>query len=283
MKFAAWRRGPEMRSVRASGGRKRFGRPGALLRATIGWLGAGLALALALYVAVLGGLYATQRQLLYFPDTTRPDRTLAGVPWVQEAGLVTEDGLALLAWYAPPAEPGGFVVLYLHGNGGNIAFRAARLRRFAEVGWGALLPEYRGYGGNPGLPSEAGLAMDARAALDALGRMGVAPERTLLWGESLGSGVAVRLAAERPVAALLLESPFTSVAALARRRFPFVPVGLLLQDRFDALSRIASVRTPAASHAGRPRRCRAARDGTRPPRRRGGTEGAVARAGRRPQ
>ena len=135
-------------------------------------------------------------------------------------------------------------MLYLHGNGGNIAFRAARLQRFAQLGWGALMPEYRGYGGNPGVPSEAGLAMDARAALDALGRMGVAPERMLLWGESLGSGVAVRLAAERPVAALLLESPFTSVAALACRRFPFVPVGVLLEDPLDALSRIASVRTP---------------------------------------
>jgi uncharacterized protein len=138
----------------------------------------------------------------------------------------------------------------LHGNGGNIAYRAERLRRFARAGWGTLLLEYRGYGGNPGTPTEEGLAQDAQAGLAALYRKGVASEQILIWGESLGCGVAVRLASEHRVAALLLEAPYTSITALARRQFRFVPVGLLLKDRFDAISRIAAVRAPIFVMAG---------------------------------
>ena len=158
--------------------------------------------------------------------------------------LQTSDGLSLLAWYLPPAEPDGFVVLYLHGNGGHIGHRGERLRKFHAAGWGALLLEYRGYGGNPGTPTEAGLVLDAEAGLAAVQARGIAPERTVLWGESLGTHLAVRLAAGRDVAAVLLESPFTSVAALARRQYPFVPVDLFLKDRFDTLAFIGAVRSP---------------------------------------
>jgi fermentation-respiration switch protein FrsA (DUF1100 family) len=112
------------------------------------------------------------------------------------------------------------------------------------LGWGVLMPEYRGYGGNPGEPTEAGLTADAAGAYAYLRAQGVDPTQILLWGESLGTGLATRLAAEHPVAALLLESPYTSMADIARDRYPFVPVDLLLKDRLDALSRIAAVRAP---------------------------------------
>jgi len=206
--------------------------------------------ALGLYVSLLGVLYVLQRRLLYFPDNGRPDPSLVGVPGVAVEHVATKDGLSLLAWYAPPNDPSGFVVLYLHGNGGNIAYRAERLRRFARAGWGTLLLEYRGYGGNPGTPTEEGLVQDAQAGLAALHRRGVASEQVLIWGESLGCGVAVRLASEHRVAALLLEAPYTSITALARRQFRFVPVGLLLKDRFDAISRIPAVRAPIFVMAG---------------------------------
>jgi fermentation-respiration switch protein FrsA (DUF1100 family) len=211
-----------------------------VLSGLLAFLGFGL----AFYAVLVGALYVVQRRLLYLPDTTAPDPQRVGIPGIEVLRLQTDDGLSLLAWYLPPAEPGGFVVLYLHGNGGHIGHRAVRLRQFRAAGWGVLLVEYRGYGGNPGAPTEAGLRLDAEAGWAAMEGRGIVPERTLLWGESLGSSLAVGLAAGREVAAVLLESPFTSVAALAWRQYPFVPVDFLLKDRFDTLSRIAAVRSP---------------------------------------
>jgi fermentation-respiration switch protein FrsA (DUF1100 family) len=197
-----------------------------------------------LYAAALGALAMLQRHLLYFPDTRRPEPSAAGVPGARAISVRTADGLDLLAWQVPPAADNQPVVLYLHGNGGNIGYRAARMVRLHSFGWGVVLLEYRGYGGNAGAPSEAGLIEDARAGYAALRTAGVPARRVLLWGESLGSGVAVRLAAELDVGAVLLESPFTSIAALAQQRFPFVPVSLLLRDRFDLIGRIAAVGAP---------------------------------------
>jgi fermentation-respiration switch protein FrsA (DUF1100 family) len=202
-----------------------------------------IAIGLGAYGAVAGGLFLFQRQLLYLPDRNRPQ--LAGLAQlgVREAMLTTADGLSLLSWYLPP-RPGRPVIVYFHGNGGHIGYRFDRLLRFAREGYGVLMPEYRGYGGNPGSPSEAGLYADGRAALDFLGGEATKPSRLVLYGESLGSGVAVRLAAEREVAALILEAPPTSVAEVAQYHYPFVPAGLLVRDRFDSLSRIASVKAP---------------------------------------
>ncbi|HEX4695021.1 alpha/beta hydrolase, partial [Sphingomonas sp.] len=143
----------------------------------------------------------------------------------------------------PPRE-GRRVIAYFHGNGGNIAYRADRLMRFARDGFGVLMPEYRGYGGNPGTPSEAGLFADGHASLDFLRGEGIAGKRLVLYGESLGSAVAVEMAATVQIGALVLESPFTSIAAVAQHHYPFVPAKLLVLDRFDALSRIGQVRAP---------------------------------------
>ncbi len=195
------------------------------------------------YLAVLACLYLFQRQLLYFPDRSRPQ--LAGLAQlgVREVSLTTADGLSLLSWYLPARE-GRPVIAYFHGNGGHIGYRADRLQRFAREGYGVLMVEYRGYGGNPGAPTESGLFDDARAGLDFLQREGITVSRLVLYGESLGSGVAVHLAAQRPVAALILESPFTSAAAVAQYHYPFVPAALLIWDRFDSLSRIGRVNAP---------------------------------------
>jgi uncharacterized protein len=193
---------------------------------------------------LLGGIYGVQRRLIYFPDNNLPHPAAVGLPGVQVGRIQTADGLSLVVWYAPPADADNFIVLYLHGNAGNIAYRARRVLGFAELGWGIMLPEYRGYGGNPGTPSEQGLLKDAHAALAELEAMGIASERILLWGESLGTGLAVQLAAEHEVACLLLESPYTSMADLARWHLPWLPVGFLLRDRFDSLARIGAVRAP---------------------------------------
>jgi uncharacterized protein len=198
---------------------------------------------LGLYLGVAGLLYAYQRDFLYYPDTRRPVGVLAGVASLREVEIVTSDGLQLLAWYVPPPQ-GRPVVLYFHGNGGNISNRAFKLSRFTDGGFGVLMPEYRGYGGNAGQPSEVGFTADAEAALTFLEKESIASNRIIVYGESLGTGVATRVASEHDVAALVLEAPYTSITAMAAAQFPFLPVRLMLHDRFDSLSRITQVRAP---------------------------------------
>jgi uncharacterized protein len=202
-----------------------------------------LGCALAAYGGIAGGLYLFQRQLLYRPNKTRPGLADLAPLGVREVVLTTADGLSLFSWYLPPGTNRP-VIAYFHGNGGHIGYRAERLRRFAREGYGVLMAEYRGYAGNPGMPCEAGLYIDAEAALDFLACERIAPSRLVLWGESLGSGVAVYLAARREVAGVILEAPFTSVAAAAQHHYPFVPAAYLIRDRFDSLSRIGRLRAP---------------------------------------
>ena len=130
-----------------------------------------LGFAVVAYAALVGGLYLFQRQLLYFPDRARPELLGLEKLGVREVILTTEDGLSLLSWYLP-ARPGRPVIAYFHGNGGHIGYRVERLLRFAREGCGMLMAEYRGYGGNPGAPSEIGFYADGRAALAFLDRRG---------------------------------------------------------------------------------------------------------------
>ncbi|MCX7375885.1 MAG: alpha/beta hydrolase [Alphaproteobacteria bacterium] len=203
-------------------------------------LAAGLA---ALYGIVIASLFLLQRQILFRPAQDRPDFARVEVAGLEEVALPTADGLRLLAWFLPPRGEGP-VLLFLHGNGGHIGHRTERIRRFAAQGWGVLLVEYRGYGGTPGTPSEAGLRLDAAAGLAALRARGIADGRIVLWGESLGSGLATWLAAREPVGAVVLETPYTSITAVAKRRYPFAPVDALLRDRFDSLVHMPAIRSP---------------------------------------
>lgn len=200
--------------------------------------------AASLYAVGVGLLAWQQRRLLYVPDTTVPAIAAVEVAKARVLTVRTIDGLDLLAWWVPPADDTEPVVLYLHGNGGNIGYRTARFAQISRFGWGALLMEYRGFGGNPGAPSESGLTLDARAAYDALRGLGIPSHRIVIWGESLGTGLAVRLATEVKVGAVLLESPYTSIAAVAKQKYPFVPVDWLLRDRFELLDRVSAVVAP---------------------------------------
>jgi fermentation-respiration switch protein FrsA (DUF1100 family) len=154
----------------------------------------------------------------------------------------TVDELQLRFWAAEP-RAGMPVILYLHGNGGHAGHREQALRPFTATGYGVVLAEYRGYGGNPGLPTEEGLIADARAQADwAVARWPGVP--LVLWGESIGTGVAVTLAAERQVAGVILDSPFTSVRQIAAKAFRWAPVRLLLRHPFDSLARLPEVSAP---------------------------------------
>ncbi len=196
-----------------------------------------------MYGVVLAGLYAVQRRMIFLPGTQRPSAAAAGVPGLRELIVPATDGVPLLAWYRPP-QPGQPTLLYLHGNGGTLDHRAPRARRFGKTGWGLLFLEWRGYGGNPGHPSETGFRHDAEGAMAELARLGVPAAQVMVYGESIGTGIAVPVAAGHGVAALILESPYTSIAAIAAARMPWVPVDWLLRDRFDSLSRIAAVQAP---------------------------------------
>jgi uncharacterized protein len=201
-----------------------------------------LIIALACYGGLVALMYFGQRGMMYFPDTARRPPASVGLPQAEEVELATSDGERLLAWHVAP-HAGKPIVLYFQGNGGGLNLRAHRFAAFTADGLGLLALNYRGYGGSSGRPSEDGLKRDATAAHDfAATRYGA--DRIVLWGESLGTGVAVALAAQRPVARLLLESPFTSAAALAASVYWFVPVRLLMHDQFHSDRRIASVTAP---------------------------------------
>lgn len=188
-----------------------------------------------LWLAVVGYMYVAQRSLMYHPAPGLPPPP----PPFSEVRLRTSDGLDLVAWEAR-GEPGRPVLVYFHGNGGSIASRVFKVMRYVEAGYGVLLVSWRGYGGNPGAPSEEGLLADGRAALSHVGERGP----IVLLGESLGSGVAVRLAAERRPAGLILEAPFTSAADVGARAYWWLPVRLLIKDKFDSLSWIGRVQAP---------------------------------------
>lgn len=201
-----------------------------------------LIIALICYGGLLALLYLTQRAMQYFPERLRTAPAAAGLPEAQEIELDTPDGERVIAWHLPPRgdKP---VILYFHGNGGSLRGRVDRFRALTADGTGLVALSYRGYGGSSGAPTEAGLVNDALAAY-AFTRARYPAERIVLWGESLGTGVAVALAAQQPVGHLILQSPFTSAADVGAQRYWFVPVGLLMKDQFRSDLRIGKVTAP---------------------------------------
>jgi fermentation-respiration switch protein FrsA (DUF1100 family) len=197
---------------------------------------------LVFYVALVAVIYVAQRRLMYFPDRARIPPAAAGLAAAEEIVLDTDDGERVIAWSVPPREEKS-VVLYFHGNGGSLAYRAARFRALVADGTGLLALSYRGYGGSTGHPSEAGLLLDA-AALYRYAVARYSPDRLVLWGESLGGGVAIALAAQQPIGRMILEAPFSSAADVAARAYPFLPVRLLMKDQFRSDKQIGKVVAP---------------------------------------
>jgi hypothetical protein len=186
--------------------------------------------------------YTMQRSMMYFPERVRTPPAAVGFAAARELVLDTADGEKVVAWHVPPRD-GKPLVLYFHGNGGSLRYRVERFRGLTADGTGLLALSYRGYGGSTGSPSEEGLIADAVAAYGfAAAQLPV--ERIVVWGESLGSGVAIALAADHKIARLILEAPFTSAVDIGARAYPFLPVRLLMKDRFRSDLRIARVHVP---------------------------------------
>jgi fermentation-respiration switch protein FrsA (DUF1100 family) len=203
------------------------------------WL---IILAVVGYGGLLTLMYVFQRALMYFPDATRVSPAQAGLPQAEEITLTSSDGEKLIAWHVAPRDDKP-VVIYFQGNAEGLMPRVHRFTWLTADGTGLLALCYRGYGGSTGKPSEDGLIRDARAAYEfAAARY---PERRIvLFGESLGTAVAIALAAERDVSALILDAPFTSAADVGAAAYPFAPVRWLMKDPFRSDARIARVNAP---------------------------------------
>jgi pimeloyl-ACP methyl ester carboxylesterase len=195
---------------------------------------------------LIGLLWVFQRRLIYLPDKSAVPPAASVLPGGRDITLHTDDGLDLAAWFVPASRAScNPTVLVAGGNAGHRGLRAPLAAALHAAGLGVLLLDYRGYGGNPGAPSEQGLAADVRAAHRFLTVDEAIPADQLLYfGESLGAAVVTELAAEHPPAALVLRSPFRDLAAVAQEHFPFLPVRWLLRDRFPVADTVAAVRVP---------------------------------------
>jgi fermentation-respiration switch protein FrsA (DUF1100 family) len=205
----------------------------------------GLVLVLVAGLLVAAG-WGLQRRLIYFPAPSSVPPVSGVLPGAREVRLHTADGLELGAWLVPAGGASRDVtVLVASGNAGNRSLRAPLAAALSRAGMAVLLFDYRGYGGNPGSPSEAGLALDVRAAHRYLTQDRWIPQGRLLYvGESLGAAVVTELATEHPPAGLLLRSPFVDLGAVGRAHYPYLPVGALLRDRYPVAEQLARIAVP---------------------------------------
>ena len=200
---------------------------------------------LAALLAVVAIVWSQQRRLIYFPFGPVPPPGAVGLDGATAVGFPTADGLTLNGWFVSRTDTPDFTVIVFNGNAGNRAFRAPLADALARARMAVLLFDYRGFGGNPGSPTEAGLKHDARAARAYVAsRADVDPARLVYFGESLGTAVAADLAIDHPPAGLILRSPFTSLTDVGRHHYAFLPVRWLLRDRYATIDRIAHVNTP---------------------------------------
>ncbi|HEY7669137.1 MAG TPA: alpha/beta hydrolase [Hyphomicrobium sp.] len=195
------------------------------------------------YALIAVAAFIAQRKLMYFPDRTRVLPASFALSGVEERVLKTPDGARLIAWYGR-AEPGRPTLLYFHGNAGNLASRSERVRKYLNRGIGVFMLSYRGYSGSTGAPSERNNVADAKLAYNVLIAEGIAAGDIILYGESLGSGIAAQLAAERPVGGIILDAPYTSIVDVAAAAYPIFPVRWFLFDRYETLRYLPAIDAP---------------------------------------
>ena len=193
------------------------------------------------YVALLAALYFLQRNLIYYPSKSRPNLENFKEVYT-EVKTQTKEGLWLSHWFAKQSPP---YIIVFHGNAGHIEGRAYKFQFLIDQGYSVLLAGYRGYGLNPGRPSEKHLIGDSVLVLEwLLQKEEIQSQEVILIGESLGSGTAVAVAEKHPVKALIFDSAFSSACDVAKSLYPFVPVRLLLKDSWDSFARIKKVKAP---------------------------------------
>ncbi len=195
-----------------------------------------------IYIAFNAALFLNQRNLIYRPDPSSLNDPIQGAQLIETK---TADGLALNAWFVPALQKDAPILLLFHGNAGNIRHRIHKILPFNHDGYNILLAEYRGYASNPGKPTEQGLYNDAESYYAWLNDNGYVENDIILYGESLGTGVAVEMATRYPPKALILEVPFTKLSAPAQNMYPFTPfIDVLMHDKFYSIDKIAAISAP---------------------------------------
>lgn len=201
-----------------------------------------IAVLCGIYVSLVAAAYIFQTKIQYWPYTQRAETPAEfGLSEMKEVYIRSDDGLNLLAWYVPPARKDGKIVVIFHGNCCTLAYRAVKAKSFFTKGYGVLLVEYRGYGGNPGTPNEEYFYKDARAAAVWLNKQGYHNDHIVAYGNSLGSGVAVQFALDTGAKFLILEAPFTSAVDVGEFLYPYIPVRAILHDTYDSFSKIGKI------------------------------------------
>ncbi len=194
-------------------------------------------------MVVLLTVWWFQRSLIYHPDPTRIAPSAIGLLGVEEVVLKRPGGIQIVAWQAQP-KPGQPTLLYFHGNAANLAARSERIALFLQAGYGVFVMSYRGYSGSTGAPTEPDNISDAIAAYEHLRAAGVAADNIILYGESLGSGVAVQVAVKEKVGGVILDAPYTSLADAGARIYPYLPVHLAIADDYDSIKVISRIGAP---------------------------------------
>ncbi len=197
-----------------------------------------------LYLAIVGAAWAVQRKLIYFPDRLEGEPRLDTAYGAHLVTFPSGDGVRITGLYAPPRDATGPVVLIAHGNAGSLPSWEPMLGDYVGEGVGGLLLDLRGYGWSEGSPSEEGWALDGEAAVEWLRGQGIETRRLVLHGVSIGCGVVLPLAAKHRVRGVVLQSPFSSLASVAKEHFGFLPVGWILRDRYDNLAAAPGVSCP---------------------------------------
>ena len=199
---------------------------------------------ISVYLLIILIMFTFQRSLLYLPSKEKLDPFFYSNTGLKKINFKTSDGLILSALFKNPTSINTKTLVVFHGNAGHIGHRVEKFTPFLDEGYGLLLVEYRGYGENPGKPTEDGFYKDGVAALEFLSKQNISKQKTILYGESLGCGLAVKLSTENKYHSTILEAPYTSIADVASRHYWYLPAKLLVLDRFEILSIIKKIKSP---------------------------------------
>ena len=197
----------------------------------------------AIYFLVLVFLYFYQRNLLYHPNENNYSGDKISVD-IEKVKIQTADNIELLGWYHKKNLKDYKTLVYFHGNAGSLENRIHKLNHFQDMNVNFLIIAWRGFNGNKGKPSERGLYVDGKSAIDWLKKKGVDEKNLILYGESLGTGVATHLAQNKNYAGVILETPFTSMVDAAKNFYPYVPINLLLKDKFENFKKVKNINAP---------------------------------------
>jgi fermentation-respiration switch protein FrsA (DUF1100 family) len=199
---------------------------------------------ICVYAILLISIYVFQRKLQYHPSGEIQTPGFYNLDGFVVERLLTKDHHKILSWYKKPADKNNKIIVYFHGNAGNMGDRSDKFKVFAEAGYGIMAISYSGYYGSSGNISEESLINDGRAALDFCYQQGYKSQDIILFGESLGSGIAIQLAMATKFFAVILESPYSSIASVAQKIYWFIPVKLILKDRFESIKYLPKITSP---------------------------------------